>query len=88
MDAVPSQVRPFFSSLLEGEASILTANGFKNPIPTNGLAQGSLSSSSAQGQAQETSSSKAAAPRETGLGRVSQVAVAGAVGFVGVVMAL
>ncbi|PVH88585.1 hypothetical protein DL98DRAFT_509286 [Cadophora sp. DSE1049] len=88
LNGVPETVRPFFSSVYQAEASILTANGFSNPLKS--VTATATSSGAATGAgAQATSSSTAgAAARETGLGRVGQVAVAGAVGFLGVVMAL
>ena len=91
LNGVPETVRPFFSSVYQAEASILTANGFSNPLKSVSATATSsgTGTGTATGAAQATSSSTAgAAARETGLGRVGQVAVAGAVGFVGVVMAL
>lgn len=90
LKGVPETVRPFFSSVYQAEASILTANGFSNPLKSVSATVTSSGTGTATGAAaQATSSSTAgAAARETGLGRVGQVAVAGAVGFVGIVMAL
>ncbi|CAL3963990.1 hypothetical protein PZA11_001459 [Diplocarpon coronariae] len=70
LDGIPATVRPFFSSVYAAEASILTANGFRNPIP------------------KMTGTSEAAAAKETGMGRMGSMAVAGVVGFVGAVVAL
>ncbi|KAI9048228.1 hypothetical protein LZ554_008023 [Drepanopeziza brunnea f. sp. 'monogermtubi'] len=78
LEAIPATVRPFFSSVYAAQASILTANGFSNPIPTL--------QSEVGGKA--TSTSKAAAARETGMGRLGSMVVAGAVGLIGMVVAL
>ncbi|KAK0118798.1 hypothetical protein ONS95_007677 [Cadophora gregata] len=81
LNGVPETIRLFFSSVYQAEASILTANGFSNALK-------SATATATGAGAQATRSSTAGAARETGLGRVGQVAVAGVVGFVGVVMAL
>ncbi|RDL36654.1 uncharacterized protein BP5553_06006 [Venustampulla echinocandica] len=74
LDALPTQARSVFASVITVVNSIRTANGFPNGLPS--------------GLAAATSSSKAAAaPRQTNA--ALGVAAAGvAAGFVGVVMAL
>lgn len=92
LDGVPETVRPFFSSVYEAEASILSGNGFGVALMsgTGGSATATGMGLSAGEEVRATSSSTAGAAgaRETGLGGMGRAAVVGAVGFVGVVMAL
>lgn len=88
LDRIPATVRPFFGSVYSVQAGILSANGFKNPIPAATGTTTSTMTSTTTGTVTSTATSKAAAARETGMGRVGSMAVVGAAGFVGLVAAL
>ncbi|KAG4427533.1 hypothetical protein IFR05_016984 [Cadophora sp. M221] len=89
LDAVPETVRPFFGSIYEAEASILSKNGFGAAL-TSGIATATGLSVGEELRATSSSTAGAVGARETGLGMggMGRAAVVGVVGFVGVVMAL